>query len=104
MPEDYYSDGPEAGGGDVQAPPEHQGEGEGQADESEHENEPTALLPKSILAGKEFKPGDEVVLRILAIHDDEVEVAYSYEDKDEGGDKAPAPEAAPQDEMAGMMD
>lgn len=59
----------------------------------------TAVLPKSILAGKDFKPGEEVVLKIVAIHDDSVEVAYATDDEEhkegkeepEGG--APAPEA-----------
>ena len=53
----------------------------------------TALLPKSILAGKEFKPGEEVVLKIVHIYGDEVEVAYAtgeegggeYKDKPEMG-------------------
>ena len=40
----------------------------------------TALLPKSILAGKEFNVGDEVVLKIVAMHDDEVEVEYAKSD------------------------
>lgn len=44
----------------------------------------TALLPKSILAGKEFKPGDEVVLKIVHMYEDEVEVAYASEKEPEG--------------------
>lgn len=44
----------------------------------------TALLPKSILAGKDFKPGDEVVLKVVHLYDDEVEVEYaSGEDEEE---------------------
>jgi len=42
------------------------------------ENE-TALLPKTILGGKEFKPGEEVVLKIVADHGEEVEVEYATE-------------------------
>lgn len=34
----------------------------------------TALLPKSILGGKDFNPGDEVVLKVVRLYDDEVEV------------------------------
>ena len=45
----------------------------------EQGGETTAVLPKEILGGKEFKPGDEVVLKILAIHDDSVEVTYAPE-------------------------
>lgn len=49
----------------------------------------TAMLPKAILAGKEFKPGDEVVLKIVAMHEDEVEVAYATEggSEDDGMDE-----------------
>lgn len=43
-------------------------------DESET---PTALLPKSILGGKEFKAGEEVVLKIVKVYGDEVEVEYA---------------------------
>lgn len=51
----------------------------------------SAMLPKSILAGKDFNPGDEVVLKVVAIHGDEVEVEYAKEGKDtkrerKGGD------------------
>ena len=57
-------------------------------DEKGSEGE-TALLPKTILAGKEFKPGDEVVLKIVAMHGDEVEVAYATEEggEDDGMDE-----------------
>lgn len=37
----------------------------------------TALIPKSLLAGKKFDVGDEVCLEIVAMHEDEVEVRYS---------------------------
>lgn len=53
----------------------------------------TALLPKSILAGKEFKPGEEVVLKIVRIHDDEVEVEYAA-DKPEESESEDEPESA----------
>ncbi len=57
-------------------------------DGKEEEGE-TALLPKSILAGKEFKPGEEVVLKIVHMYDDEVEVAYATgEEKDENSKPA----------------
>lgn len=52
------------------------GEDKTETDEME-ESEPTALLPKSILGGKEFKPGEEVVLKIVHIYEDEVEVEYA---------------------------
>lgn len=65
------------------------------------EESPRGLLPKSILMGKDFKPGDEIVLKIDAIHDDEVEVSYAPEKGSEGdgeGDMAPP---APSGEGAG---
>lgn len=43
----------------------------------------TALLPKSILMGKEFNPGDEVVLKVVHLYEDEVEVEYASEKKEE---------------------
>lgn len=43
----------------------------------EDSDEPTTIIPKSLLAGKHFEVGDEVVLKIVALHEDEVEVAYS---------------------------
>lgn len=70
MPESLY---PEVGGSREATGPE-----EGQENEHDESGE-TALLPKSILAGKEFRPGEEVVLTIVRVHDDEVEVEYASE-------------------------
>lgn len=70
----------------------------------------TALLPKSILAGKEFKPGDEVVLKIVNLHENDVEVEYASEEpeKQEGAEapaETPPAEAAPAGGgMASMME
>lgn len=36
----------------------------------------TALIPKSLLMGKEVNPGDEVILKVVHIYEDEVEVQY----------------------------
>lgn len=66
---DYYPD--DVGGGT--SAPESAGE------DRDEGAEQTALLPKSILAGKDFKPGDEVVLKVVHIYDDEVEVEYASE-------------------------
>lgn len=43
----------------------------------------SAVLPKSILAGKHFDVGDEVVLKITAMHGDEITVEYSEGTDDE---------------------
>lgn len=61
-------------------------------EEQPHEDGETALLPKTILAGKEFKPGEEVVLKIVHIYDDEIEVAYATgEGGGEGGGESETP-------------
>ena len=82
MPEEsagnLYDDQPAAA-----APPAEAEKPEAPAEESKPT---TAVLQKSILAGKEFKPGDEVILKIVAMHDGEVEVAYATgEEKSESG-------------------
>lgn len=65
----------------------------------------TAMLPKTILAGKKFDVGDEVVLKIVAFHDDQVEVAYSYGDegKEKGGDYEEEPSSDTGGAMADLM-
>ena len=70
MPEDYYDE--EAAS--MEAPEEAQEETEGGE---------TALIPKSLLGAKEFSPGDEVVLKIVQIYEDEVEVQYATEEPPE---------------------
>lgn len=70
MPKDYYSDHDEEAEPpkDLQPPDDERHEDEG---------EPTALIPKSLLAGKEFKPGEEIVMEIVHIYGDEVEIKYA---------------------------
>lgn len=62
---------------------------EGAHNETEEQQGPTALVPKSLLAGKDFKPGEEVVFKIVRMLDDEVEVAYAPE-KPGGESKGPS--------------
>lgn len=73
---------------------------------AEETESPRGLLPKSILMGKDFKPGDEIVLKIDAIHDDEVEVSYATEKKKEGGETGGSPSEKPSggSEMSSMME
>lgn len=59
--------------------------------EMEHENKPeeesesaTGILPKSLMAGKDFKVGEEIVLQITRIGENDFEVKYAS-DKGEGG-------------------
>lgn len=59
-----------------------------------------ALLPKSILAGKTFQVGDEVVLKITALRGDEVEVEYSSEPETPPEDETPPDEGEAEGEPA----
>lgn len=63
------------------------------ADENKAGDEQEAILPKSILAGKDFNVGDEVTLKITAMHDQQISVAYApSKDKDANEpDKAAVP-------------
>lgn len=77
MANDYF---PMAGPGEEPegAPPE----GSAAKPEGETKSEdqgPTALVPKSLLGGKDFQPGEEVVFKIVALRGDEVEIAYATE-------------------------
>ena len=90
----YY---PETGGAD-EAP---KGKGDGDGDEADEKDMGvTALLPKTILAGKKFDVGEEVVLKIVHDHGDEIEVAYAPEKK-EGEDDGD--EGGGESEMDGAM-
>jgi hypothetical protein len=55
--------------------------------EGENSDQPTAIIPKSLLAGKEFNVGDEVCLEITEMHEDDVSVRYSQ--KSGKGDNTP---------------
>lgn len=54
-----------------------------------------ATLPKSVLGGKEFKPGEEVVLKIVQVNEDSVLVQYA---SDEGEQEKEPYEAPPTQE------
>lgn len=75
--DDLYSDGP----GEEAAAEKPTDEEKG---EPAHDESAEAVLPKSILGGKQFNVGDEVVLKITAMHDDQISVAYAPA-KPEGG-------------------
>ncbi len=52
--------------------------------EEEESSEPVATIPKALLAGKEFKPGEEIVFEIVSIQDDSVVIKYASEHGKEG--------------------
>lgn len=54
----------------------------------------TATLPKSVLGGKEFKPGEEVVLEIVQVNEDSVVVRYATEEKEPSKEPPEEPEMA----------
>ena len=93
---DYFSDG---------APAAQEGGGEPEAKSDGQ----TAILPKSILAGKDFKVGEEVVLKIVAMHENDVEVEYASSEEGGGEESYSEPTetaTAPTGEssMASMME
>lgn len=97
MPDNYYNENP--GGDMVPAGPDATPPA-GSPGEKEEYGE-TALLPKSILGGKEFKPGEEVVLEIVHIYEDEVEVKYASE---EGSKEEEAGETASMEKAEGELE
>lgn len=81
------------------------------------EDASSALLPKSVLGDHKLKPGDQVMLEVVHIYEDEVEVKYGRKDKekkekekrDDGNDKRDEESAGSQMEMSdkqlsGLMD
>lgn len=78
--EDMYSDAEGTPAEEARETPE---------EESEEGKGPVATIPKSLLAGKDFQPGEEVVFKIVSIQDDSVVIEYApggegYEEKGEG--------------------
>lgn len=53
------------------------------AGEKDESSMTSAVLPKSILAGKSFDVGDILEVRVDAIGDDEITVSYNYGDKEQ---------------------
>lgn len=88
---DLYTD--ETAAPTPEAPEEEMAEEEA----PEEDSSPTAELPKSVLGGKEFKPGEEVVLKVVQVMENSVLVQYATEDEGEGEGEY----AAPPEEMAG---
>lgn len=101
MPADYYSD-EEAS---TAAPPA------GPADEARDPADnpgSTAILPKEFFGGSPPEPGSTITLKVLRVHDTQVEVEQADEAEEESaeGEEAPPPAPAPESdpEMAGMME
>jgi hypothetical protein len=73
---------------------------EPQAEETTTDESQTAEIPKSVLGGKDFKPGEEVVLQVVQVMENSVLVKYASEE--EPGETEPA--APPGGPMAPMME
>jgi hypothetical protein len=78
-------------------------------EEGEHDENATGILPKSLMAGKDFKPGDEIVLEVTRVGESDFEVRYAQEKgheesapHEEGAEESMAPEKGG-NEMSSMM-
>lgn len=90
MPDESYYPDPESGNTEP-----------AESDDSDESKGETALLPKSLLAGSDFKVGDEITVKIEHIYEDEVEVSYTKAKEEEPSAMENA--SGSLDEMAGMM-
>ena len=77
--------------------------------DDEGEGGQTAEIPKAVLGGKDFKPGEEVMLEVVQVNEDSVLVKYASDKGSEGeggggeGEEgaAPPPASGP---MSSMME
>lgn len=95
--EDLYSDtpaNPEAAAAEEAPQPEPEAEAQPEA-----EGGKTAVLPTEFFGGG-VKPGDTCTVRVVRVHDNQVEVEYETESS--GGEMEEAP--MPKGDMASMME
>lgn len=100
-PDNYYDDSPgSAASGDSSPMAEKPQDGE-------DDDGKTSILPKSFFH-KEVKPGDTCDVRVVAVHDDDVEVECGGEGEekpdDDGGGEPPEAPAPSEGSMASMME
>lgn len=96
MPDQLYPDTEAAGTGEATAPTPPKP----QDDKTESPEGKTALLPKTILGGKEFAPGDEVVLKVVKVYEDEIEVQPSGGEESEKAPEANSEASSPEMDAA----
>lgn len=96
MPDDLYSDGPEAEmPAEAEAPPEEA------APEAEASEGPVGLLPKEVFGDKPLEVGSRCEIEIERVMDNQVQIKvlpHQYGDEAE-----PAPDAPADAEMAELM-
>lgn len=99
--QDFYSDAaPPAA---QEAPESEPTTPESDQEESQDESQ-TAEIPKAILGGKDFKPGEEVVLEVVQVMENSVLVRYAS-DSGEGEEPPEHADMAPQGgPMSSMME
>ena len=101
--QNYYSDAsaptPAASPAEDPQPKEGADAKEGESDSQ------TAELPKAVLGGKEFKPGEEVTLQVVQVMEDSVLVKYASEkpDEEEPPSEPTAPAPGGGNSMSSMM-
>lgn len=82
MATDYYPS-PDTADESPPAAADTSNEGSQQGTESDDEVGETALVPKSILAGKDLQPGDTVTFKVVHLYDDEIALRPVSESKEE---------------------
>lgn len=70
--------------------------------EDRRDSEKTTLIPASICPGMEFDVGDEIVLKVVATHGDELEVAYAPEKDKKESEVEPSMSQASNDNESAM--
>lgn len=91
MPENYYSDAAPAEAPAPAAP-------EAEPKDKDGSDSQTAVLPMSVLGGKQWKPGDEIMLEIVQMNEDGAVVKYASE---KGGEEEPETKMSSMEEGGG---
>lgn len=95
--EDYYDDSstpPPATKSGADAPKDGDGEDDGAK---------TSILPRSFFPNEDLKVGDKCDVEVKAIHENDVEVEYAMDSKDDQEDQPQEQEVAPQGGDDGSM-
>lgn len=87
--------------------PDVESEETGSETQDNQDSGETALIPKSITGGRDCKVGEQLVFRVNAIHDDQLEVSFvKYEEEPEGSEgsyEAPPESSSNSSEMDELM-
>jgi hypothetical protein len=102
--EDMYGGGGGMDAGTSAGPEDHTDMGPEEMEKKDENGEHTELLSKAFFQGKEPKPGEEWIIKIVHDHGDDVEVAYAT-GKDKGMEEgmSEGPEMGKVDQKLGEM-